>query len=1117
MTTEKKQSDIAEVRDQLSLDFADGEYLNVIGRNLGMDRPTLGYTDDVWRALVKTLALEYKQISTKFSDVLAIIFGPQITEVGTLAESVLVGDTSFILNDSSNFPQVGTVVFDEGGGVLLEETKAYCYIDRRTHTVYLEDSFGAAHVARDYDAEQAVIAVSPLDEVVLLNTDNFSTTDYPYTLVLGRGTTEEEVVLVSNNDLDTSTLTLTTTPVNTHTTVTASPISDELAQGYFVSSSFLLLEDTTKFPATDGIIRLEASDTFTVTGAGTGPTDRAFDSDAGDDPSATTLIEDGIVGYEIVFDIATTTAVLRGVVRRVVANTTTEITVATDFSGPTSAPQVGDTFKLFPIVSYSSIDYDDNTITLTKPLVQTPLTIPINSTVELMKNGSTAALAPVKFQGAGWDIIQSTPRLVELLLPEEIRDLNDIRSASYLHDDRLSVISTTNSLVTTSGDTEAFSADFSAFPDAGTVEFDPGGGSAERIAYGRVISSLDAAASVGDTTLTLMSSDDFPISGFPYDVILNEGTSTEETLTVSANEPNTDVLTVGALTSDHKAGEVIKSKEKISLEDAVFNTHAPGTTITFYQPLYVTVPIGDFNQLADTYPGPYMYDLGEPTATATSAVTAPSTIVPGPTLLSIDQSAGRTALEVEDALGMLENLGVSFDLTVGIGTGAKEEFEVVGVALKNRALTTVSANSLIGDTGIGLTSYVPGTAITGGAFPDANGYRIVIDEAAPATREVAYVIEHGIVSNATASIGFNGLDGTVTITAVEALAGVAGNAATVQVVDPGVGTTPLTVVESPAGTILVTLAVIAGFPDDTQNTATLVAAEINALTDFSATALPGTGADSIDVDEGPTAFTGGVTGLLLEQPLTIAHTAADTISLMADVLEVTVVNKTHQGFVNSSNRSTSLSGAAAYFPVPLTSAVELVNPSVPSITIASPTGLDITGGRVLLNFGNGQIPVENTLSAPVSAGAATAALVSSDDFPSPVSSFIAILGVGTPQEEAILVTANNTGTDVFTFATPYGPQYAHATGELVRWVPGVQEEVTYSEIDGNDLVFSPPIMLQYSHYPAETVIDSSADSDPRDNGYDFPFRMPVDILVRLQYLLDFVRAAGVQVELIESR
>jgi hypothetical protein len=1109
MTTEKKQSDIAEVRDQLSLDFADGEYLNVVGRNLGMDRPILGYTDDTWRALVKTLALEYKQIATKFRDVLAILFGPQITEVGTLAESVLIGDTSFVLNDSSNFPQLGTLVFDEGGGLLLEETLDYCYIDRETNTVYLEESFGAAHVARDSDAEQAVIAISPLDEVVLLHTDHFSITDYPYTLVLGRGTTEEEVVLVSNNDRDTSTLTLTTTPVNTHTTLTASPVSDELAQGYFVSSAFLLLEDATKFPS-EGIIRLEASDTFTVTGAGTGPTDRAFDL------AASTLIEDGIIGYEIVFDIATTTVALQGVVRRVVANTTTEVTVSEDFSGPGTAPQVGDTFKLFPIVSYSSIDYDDHTVTLSKPLVQTPLDIALNSTVELMKNGSTAALGPVKFVGAGWDVIQSTPRLVELLLPPDIRDLNDIRSASYMHDDRLSVISTTNSAEVTSGDIEAFSLDFSSFPDAGTVEFDPGGGDAERIAYGRVISSLDADAAEGATTLALLSSDDFPLT-YPTDVILNEGTSTEETLTVTGNAPNTDILTLSTpLVSDHNAGEVIKSKEKINLEAGVFNTHSIGTTIEFYQPLYVTVPIGDFNQLAATFPGPYMYDPIEPVATATSAVTATTILVPGPTFLSIDQSNGRSALEVEDALGMLESLGVSFDMTLGTGTAAKEEFEVVGVALKNRALTTVSDNSLIGDIGIGLTSYTPGTPSTGGAFPDVNGYRIVIDEA-NADREVAYVLGHGIVSNATASIG-SGVDGTVNITAVGTLEGLAGNSATVEVFDNTPTDGPLTVVESPAGVIAVTLAVAGGTFDDAANTAALVSIAINGLAsgDFSA-AFSGTGADPLVSDEAVQSFTGGVEGLLLEQPLTIAHTAADTVSLMADVLSVTAVSKTHQGSVSSADRSTSLTGPSAYNPTPRASGAEFVSPWVDSITVLSSTGLDITGGRVLLNFGSGQIPVESTLSAPTSPGAVTAALVSSDDFPSPVSSFTAIIGVGTPKEEAILVTANNTGTDVFTFATPYGLQYAHSTGDIVRWVPGVEEDVTYTEIDGNDLVFSPPIMLQYSHYPAETVIDSSADSDPRDNGYDFPLRMPVDILVRLQYLLDIVRAAGVQVELITQR
>ena len=83
MSTEKKQSAISEVRDQLSLDFADDNYLTIVGQNLGLQRPVLGFNDTTWRAVVKELALEYRQISTKFHDILAIIIGPQVTQVGT--------------------------------------------------------------------------------------------------------------------------------------------------------------------------------------------------------------------------------------------------------------------------------------------------------------------------------------------------------------------------------------------------------------------------------------------------------------------------------------------------------------------------------------------------------------------------------------------------------------------------------------------------------------------------------------------------------------------------------------------------------------------------------------------------------------------------------------------------------------------------------------------------------------------------------------------------------------------------------------------------------------------------------------------------------------------------
>lgn len=107
---------------------------------------------------------------------------------------------------------------------------------------------------------------------------------------------------------------------------------------------------------------------------------------------------------------------------------------------------------------------------------------------------------------------------------------------------------------------------------------------------------------------------------------------------------------------------------------------------------------------------------------------------------------------------------------------------------------------------------------------------------------------------ATAAIG-SGANGTVTV----AVPGEAGNTYTVEVTVPA-GTSPLTF--SFAGTAIgVHLAVNSGVPDNTQNTATLVAAGLNALSPgvISATAS-GTGASPLTVAAGPTALTGGSDG-----------------------------------------------------------------------------------------------------------------------------------------------------------------------------------------------------------------------------------------------------------------
>jgi hypothetical protein len=109
---------------------------------------------------------------------------------------------------------------------------------------------------------------------------------------------------------------------------------------------------------------------------------------------------------------------------------------------------------------------------------------------------------------------------------------------------------------------------------------------------------------------------------------------------------------------------------------------------------------------------------------------------------------------------------------------------------------------------------------------------------------------------ATADIG-SGTNGTVTATAAGAgLTGSAGNSLTVAVVVPA-GTSALSAsYSSPALTI--SLSTNAGAPVAVDNTATLIAAAITALPEFTA-AASGTGVDSIAAAEGPTVFTGGTT------------------------------------------------------------------------------------------------------------------------------------------------------------------------------------------------------------------------------------------------------------------
>ena len=121
--------------------------------------------------------------------------------------------------------------------------------------------------------------------------------------------------------------------------------------------------------------------------------------------------------------------------------------------------------------------------------------------------------------------------------------------------------------------------------------------------------------------------------------------------------------------------------------------------------------------------------------------------------------------------------------------------------------------------------------------------------------ELGYYYNESNTSNATATLNSAQVDGAVTIE----IEGEEGNAFTVMVQAPA-GTSPLSASYS-GNQLIVNLSVSGGVPVNGDNTATQVAAAIDALDIFSATAS-GTGTTPLVVAEGPYPFTGGVTAYI---------------------------------------------------------------------------------------------------------------------------------------------------------------------------------------------------------------------------------------------------------------
>jgi hypothetical protein len=454
----------------------------------------------------------------------------------------------------------------------------------------------------------------------------------------------------------------------------------------------------------------------------------------------------------VVFNDTTTTAALRNVEAVVVTNTATTLVLDRLLSTP---PVSGDTFFIRPLVDYTSIDFTTGVINLREYIADVHL--PAGTLVEVMEAVNKSVgfqesvdTAQFLFRGAGWEVIQSTPRLVEVLIPDALVAPGTLRGNSYLHTTHISPTPQTEvDVIATAGDASITVAGVTGFPYVGVITLNPGGTPTEEITYVNPRSQLYDYTAVGAGTLVLFNTSQLPSTGS----VVADPAGVAEVLDYSANDTATNTLTlIGVTTVAHAAGTQVFSTTLVFPNAVLANGYAVSDPVALYQPEHGASGVLDGNLWLqeDVFPGPYVYKPDEVIYSGYNNVvnkpaiafsTASTTLVgkhSGPTKLAISQLAPATALEVVDASNF-SFTGLPYTVSVGVSTGNEESVSVSAIALKSRTHTTVNTTAgSIGDMSLRVTTLLNTMSGEADSFPNARGYRVLLDKGT-AQEEVVYV------------------------------------------------------------------------------------------------------------------------------------------------------------------------------------------------------------------------------------------------------------------------------------------------------------------------------------------------------------------------------------------
>ena len=638
------KSAINEVRNQLFLDRAEGKYLSRVSSNLGLERPLFGFSnDDIWRAVVRRMAFDYRQIANLFEDFLLNIFGPKTTVASVLSVDAALLDEEVSLTGIERFPQRGTFVIDET--LATEESVAFSFLDPRNNLASLSSALVHPHTAVLGEASGFLISdVSAAGtNLVLVNSSEFPTAGFPLTLLVDAGTANEEVVQLTGHTPATNTLTVSAL-ANDHTGARPTFITSRLSSVVGTPAngiSIIRVKSSVSFP-NEGLIRVSED----------GGSSEVVEYFSNDTDTGTLQLRAPLSGTY------TTPWAAGGGASVTLLRTKTEVRLAQ--------------------VQVKGIGWDIYETIPRKLQLYIPNQIATNRLQDAsFVHQKLVSPAPSSTLAAGTSIGDTV-----LTVPTGDSDDFPLSGVIKINSGGGTEEDVAYNLVSAKATTQLYATAPTGIPATATELF---------VADAKSLATFDE---INPNKQLILARNDVP----------NVEVVTYTNINVATNKVT---LAAGTANAHSTGDEVVAlTGDTFYLSRALQNTHSGGETVDLIQDVYLGTDLEDGQIFSTDYAfqGPYLYGLGEDRAIEDQTTTLDEDIS-GPLELMVDARAGRYSLEVRNA-DLMVTTGV-FDVQIGRTKATNEVVAVKTVVLASTvaaAAITVNATNVAGDTQLTLTA-----------------------------------------------------------------------------------------------------------------------------------------------------------------------------------------------------------------------------------------------------------------------------------------------------------------------------------------------------------------------------------------------------------------------------